>query len=104
MDIRKYWKARRDLEATLEEATYLTSVQDDARGWIGGRVFACGRETAARCLVEGTHKRSTPSEIEREHTDMAARNAVCAAMTAQAAKKTTLTIDADLARKMGVTK
>ena len=45
MDIRKYWKARRDLEATLEEATYLTSVQDDARGWIGGRVFACGRET-----------------------------------------------------------
>jgi hypothetical protein len=99
-DVKKYWKARRDMEKTLEECTYITSVGDETRGLVAGSVCGADRETAARCLVEGTHRKSTDEEIAKFHAECEARTALCKSMTDARGNKTVLTVDADLASKL----
>jgi hypothetical protein len=101
-DVRKYWRARRDLEATLPEVNYITSIGNEVTGAVGGRVFLADREVTARGLVEQTHRISTAEEVERFHQEMAERDAVCRAMTQAAAGKQVLTVDPALAERIRV--
>ncbi len=70
MDIRRYWADVRRVEETLPAPTnpptiiYLTSLDNADKGTTAGMVCdMIDRTAAARRLVEGTHRLSTPDEV-----------------------------------------
>jgi hypothetical protein len=99
-DMKAYWRSRRTLESQLEECTYVTSIEDPSKGWVDGSVCGADRETAARVLVEGSHRRSTQEEISKFHSDEQARTALCKSMSDVRGNKTVLTVDENLAAKL----
>jgi hypothetical protein len=88
-----YWGQVLSKQAELEqqfasaEVIYITSVSDPLRGLIGGRVVDTSLRlgtskygVAAKQLVDGTHRLSTPDEIAAFHEEQKRRSADCAAL------------------------
>ena len=55
------------LLATGQKTFHITSIENRKTGMVGGRVFEASAYNAASRLADGTHKESTPEEIERYH-------------------------------------
>lgn len=58
---------RTKLLATGRKTFHITSIENRKTGMVGGRVFEANAYNAASRLADGTHRESTPEEIER-HT------------------------------------
>jgi hypothetical protein len=59
-------------------AVYITSLDDPLKGQVGGAVCSADRETAARRIVERSHRLSTDEEIAQFYAAMNQRNHDCA--------------------------
>lgn len=67
MDIKGYWAAVDRKQAEISEPwPWVTSIEDTSRGVTGGAVMQADRESAARMIVEGKGRLSTPAEVEGE--------------------------------------
>ena len=73
MDTRDYWRRVRQQESTLPEVSAIVSLDDSRSGVVGGRVFFADRETAAKCIIGGSHRIATPDEITAYESDQRRR-------------------------------
>jgi hypothetical protein len=103
-DMRKFWATVNKLAETLPNPCYITSIENEVTGAVGGRVCACEPRNAAQRITEGSHKQSTPEEIERHHIEMQQRNQVCASMEAAKQHKQSLVIDQKVAESLRLNK
>lgn len=82
----EYCAAIRDMERQLGAATYprrerpedcviLTTVEKRSRGIKGGVAMEVCKRSAARQIVDGTHRLATDEEIEAYHADQRKRRA-----------------------------
>lgn len=70
-DIKEYWREVRSVEATLlaslgqdkQSVVYIVSVENKSKGTSAGSVCEADIETAARMIVDGTHKVASESEV-----------------------------------------
>lgn len=69
MDIRDYWRRVRQQESALPEVSAIVSLDDPHTGMVGGRVSFVDRETAAKCIIAGSHRIATPDEITAYESD-----------------------------------
>jgi hypothetical protein len=99
-DIKKFWASVNKLADTLPNPSFITSIEDETRGWVGGRVFPAEPKLAAQRVIEGTHKLSTEDEIKSYHAGLDRNNKICAAMEVQKANKQVLSIDQSLAEAL----
>jgi hypothetical protein len=92
-----YWKLVFKKQAELEsmfsgvggtDIVYITSIEDECSRRVGGRVVETSLRLstsrhgiAAKNIVDGTHRLSTPEEIARFHEEQTRRSRDCAAMT-----------------------
>jgi hypothetical protein len=74
MDIRQTAKAIREtMEAMPDRDVYVVSVDNWDKGTTAGCIVQMSRATAARGLVERTHRLATPEEIEVHLVDQKAK-------------------------------
>jgi hypothetical protein len=67
--LKMYWQQVRDVEARLPQDVFLTSIEDRFTGRAGGVVCEVDRASAARCVVDGSHRVATEEEIEAYRLD-----------------------------------
>jgi hypothetical protein len=58
----RYWRDVAETRATLPKVVFLTSTAG-VDGRVAGVVMEADRETAARALVDGTHRVATEAEV-----------------------------------------
>jgi hypothetical protein len=89
-----YWQdqmaIKAELVATGQRTFYITSIDNRRTGMVGGQVFPASAHNAANRLADGTHKKSTPEEIERYHRERDAE--VTRLAKIEESRKNTMTI------------
>ena len=91
-----YWAEVRERQAELKEQfkdftfTYITSIENRRKQMVGGRVFEADFRNAAMRLADGTHRVSTPEEIERYRADRS--NRAASLQEIEEKRKNTMTI------------
>lgn len=68
-DLRRYWDEIRQLESSLPEYVWLTSLENPAKGQIGGRVSQVASSVAARLLQAKSHRMATEDETTDHQTE-----------------------------------
>lgn len=61
-DLRKYWEEVRAIEQGLAESVWLVSIENRAKGHVGGRLVETPRGVAARLLQAKSHRMATVEE------------------------------------------
>lgn len=61
-DLRRYWDEIRTLESSLPEYVWVTSLENAAKGQVGGRVSQVASSVAARLLQAKSHRMATEDE------------------------------------------
>jgi hypothetical protein len=76
-DLKKYWQEIRAIERSLPEFVWLMSLDNAARGQVGGRLSETTATVAAKLLHAKSHRLATEEEItthqERELARQRAR-------------------------------
>lgn len=73
MDMKSFRAKVRETRDTLKDKwPWLVSVENLEKGSTAGAITQADQDTAARCLVEGTHRLATAEEIEAHQTAEAA--------------------------------
>jgi hypothetical protein len=62
-DLRQYWQEVRAVERSLPEFVWLMSLDDAARGMVGGRMAEVGAAQAAQLLHAKSYRAATEAEI-----------------------------------------
>jgi hypothetical protein len=75
MDIRRYYRELRELEAQIKEKDIFVTSLETPDGGRAGQVAEVAKRTACKLLVEGRARKSTPAEIEAYKREQAARRA-----------------------------
>lgn len=62
----EFWRSVRETEAALGdvEFVYITSIENRSTGMHGGVLCQASRENAATMITRGSHRVSTPEEVE----------------------------------------
>ena len=86
MDLIQYWAqvraAGNEIIASGQRSAFITSIDVAFRPeWRVGVVSEASAELAGKCIVDRTHRLSTPEEIEQFKSEQRRREAVCAATT-----------------------
>ncbi len=73
-NLKRYWAAVKEARASIaEDWPYLTSIEDDMTGAVGGVVCQASRQDAGELLVKRTHRLATEAEVAAYKEDEAQR-------------------------------
>ena len=65
-DVKAFWGAVKETASRLtEDCYYVISLDKPSRGVTGGTICHVTRESAARLLVEETHRLAEPAEVQK---------------------------------------
>jgi hypothetical protein len=98
-----YWQRVAAMRPDIKGRTaFITSVDVPERGVTPDSVSEVLAEGAARRLAERTHRLSTPEEIQRFHTEQAARDMQCRLLTEKQKERSVLALTPELAAQLGM--
>jgi hypothetical protein len=63
-DLRKYWEEVRTIERGLAASVWLVSLENRAKGQVGGRMVEATASVAARLLQANSHRGATVEEVQ----------------------------------------
>ena len=63
-DLKKYWQALRAIEESLPEFVWLVSVDNPAKGQVGGSMVEVAAALAAKLLYTKSHRPATEEETQ----------------------------------------
>jgi hypothetical protein len=63
-NLKKYWDEVHKLETGLPDFVWLTSLQNPARGQVGGRITQVSAQVGARLIHAGSHRPATEEETQ----------------------------------------
>jgi len=89
-------------EELREPVIFITSLDNPDKGSTPGSVVDAFVDHAARRIVSGTHRKSTPEEIERFRAEQAARDRECRVIEERQKEKSVLALTPELAQQLGM--